>query len=217
MNTEIASAESPEALLQALERLRAGEVIAIPTDTVYGVAADGLNPDAIEKLFAVKERRRDKAIPLLLADAKGLDQVAIEVPEQARLLARRFWPGDLTLVLRVREHVPLILRADGSSVAVRVPNHRVPRALARGLARPLAATSANISGGQNPSTAQEVKEQLGGRIQLILDGGKVGAGSPSTVLDMTTSPPRVLRVGSLSVEKIQAVLGVKLTCDADRN
>jgi L-threonylcarbamoyladenylate synthase len=210
MRTEIMQADTSAAQERALEHLRRGEVIAIPTDTVYGVAADGFNPAAIEKLYAAKDRPRDKPIPLLLADPTDLDQVAGEIPAGARLLAARFWPGGLTLVVRARDQVPRILRAERNSVAVRVPDHPVPRGLARFLGRPLAATSANISGGRDPSTAQEVEAQLGGRIALILDGGTVGAGVPSTVLDLTTVPPSLLRLGALEAEEIEAALGSKI-------
>lgn len=217
MNTEIFRVEGEGAFERALAWLREGQVIAIPTDTVYGVASDGFNPAAIEQLFAVKDRPRDKAIPLLLADADDLLKVGDRLPEQALVLARKFWPGGLTLVVRCREQVPMILRGDGSSVAVRVPNHPVPRNLARSLGRPIAATSANISGGPNPSSAQDVLDQLGGRLGLILDGGTVGEGVPSTVLDVTVFPPRILRAGSLSVEEIQVALGAKLHSGVDRN
>ncbi len=208
METQILAADSPGALERALERLRRGEVIAIPTDTVYGVAADGLNPAAIEKLYEAKRRPRDKAIPLLLASEAALDQVAAEIPPGARALAARFWPGALTLVVAAREAVPSVLRAEGRSVAVRVPDHPIPRELARALGRPLAATSANISGGRDPSTAQEVEEQLAGRIALVLDGGPVGTGIPSTVVDLTTVPPRITRVGAIPAEEIERALRV---------
>ncbi len=211
MKTRILPVDQPHALERALELLRQGQVIALPTDTVYGVAADGLNPDAIEQLYAVKERPRDKAIPLLLASSDDLEQVAAEVPEGARILAAKFWPGALTLVVRARANVPPILRAEGDSVAVRVPDHPVPRELARLLGRPLAATSANISGGRDPSTAQEVEAQLSGRLPLILDGGKVGGGVPSTVIDVSVTPLRVLRQGALQLEEIERVLGQKVT------
>ncbi len=207
MKTEIALAGWGSSFARAIELLEQGAVIAIPTDTVYGVATDGLNGEAIEKLYLVKERPRDKAIPLLLASADDLAQVATEVSPAARLLANRFWPGALTLVVPARTSVPAVLRAEGNFVAVRVPNHPVPRKLARELARPIAATSANISGGRDPSTAQEVYDQLAGRLPLILDGGKVGGGVPSTVVDVSVEPPRVVRVGALEVEELEGVLG----------
>ncbi len=211
MQTEILPVDQAHALERAIELVRQGQVIALPTDTVYGVAADGLNPAAIERLYVVKERSRDKAIPLLLASAGDLAQIAAQVPEAARILAAKFWPGALTLVVHAQSNVPPVLRAEGDSVAVRVPDHPIPRELARALGRPLAATSANISGGRDPSTAQEVEAQLGGRLALILDGGRVGGGVPSTVVDVSITPPRVLRQGALAIEEIERALGEKLT------
>ncbi len=213
MKTELALANAPGALAAALALLERGEVIAIPTDTVYGVAADGMNAAAIEKLYEVKDRPRDKAIPLLLSSAGDLALVASVVPPGARMLAERFWPGGLTLVLPARSEVPAVLRADGNSVAVRVPDHPVPRELARTLGRPLAATSANISGGADPSSAEEVLAQLDGRILLVLDGGPVGRGVPSTVVDFSSSSPRVLRAGTLGLETLEQVLGEKLVAE----
>ncbi len=210
MRAELLVADQESALVRALALLAQGEVIAIPTDTVYGVAADGLNPMAIGRLYAAKDRPRDKAIPLLLASPEDLGQVAAHLPTGAHLLARRFWPGALTLVVQARSHIPAILRAEGDSVAVRVPDHPTPRELARRLGRPLAATSANISGRSDPSTPQEVLEQLGDRIPLILDGGRVGGGVPSTVIDFSVEPPRVLRVGALPVSELEMTLGMEL-------
>jgi L-threonylcarbamoyladenylate synthase len=214
METLVLSTGEARAWEMAIDLLRQGQVIALPTDTVYGVAADGLNARAIEKLYDVKERPHDKAIPLLLADPDNLEQVALDAPDAARVLAAKFWPGALTLVIHARNNLPAVLRADGDSVAVRTPNHPVPRDLARALGHPLAATSANISGGRDPSTAQEVLAQLSGRLPLILDGGKVG-GIPSTVVDFSVFPPCLMRQGALSLQDIERALGRKL--DARRN
>jgi L-threonylcarbamoyladenylate synthase len=210
MKTEVIAVDAPHAREHALELLQRGEVLALPTDTVYGVAADGFNADAIEKLFKAKLRPRDKAIPLLLADADDVEKVALEISDTARILAAKFWPGALTLVVRARENVPPILRAEGDTVAVRVPDYALVRDLARELGHPLAATSANLSGGANPMTAREAQAQLDGRILLILDGGATRGELASTVLDCTVTPPRVLRAGALSVGKIEDGLGIKL-------
>lgn len=210
MKTELVLAGTDDPIAEAVNLLMQGEVIAIPTDTVYGVAADGLNPLAIEKLYVAKDRPRDKAIPLLCDSPADLKVIAAEIPEGVRVLAERFWPGALTLIVKARPEVPAVLRAEGDSVAVRVPDHPIPRALARQLGRPLAATSANISGGPDPSTAQEVLDQLGGRIPLVLDGGRVGGGVPSTVVDFSVTPARVLRVGALAVRELEDTLGTKL-------
>jgi L-threonylcarbamoyladenylate synthase len=210
MKTQILSASDTEAFAHAVRLLRAGKVIAFPTDTVYGIGASGFNERAIEQLYVVKARERRKAIPYLLADAKDLQSVAREIPNAARLLAAKFWPGALTLVVLASARVPKILIAGGDSVAVRVPNHATTRALIDSLRAPLAATSANISGGRDPSNAQEALAQLDGRIPMILDGGATRANIPSTVIDVTVTPPKVLRVGAISVEEIQKVLGVKI-------
>lgn len=215
MITRTLPVDAPGAFELALDYLKRGEVIAIPTDTVYGVAADGLNPNGIEGLFAAKDRPRNKPIPLLLADQADLIQVALLVPPEADALGRVFWPGALTLVVRARDHLPPILRAAGDSVAVRVPDHRVPRELARSLGHPLAASSANISGGPNPSTAEQVERQLRGRIGLILDAGFVGEGVPSTVIDLTVSPPKLIRVGAINASQIEHVLGREISVDVN--
>lgn len=207
VRTRILPATDTEAFAHAVRLLRAGKVIAFPTDTVYGVGVHGFNERAIEALFVAKKRERDKAIPYLLADAKDLSLVAREIPDVARLLAAEFWPGALTLVVPANARVPKILIAGGDSVAVRMPNHPTTRALIDALRAPLAATSANISGARDPATAPEVLAQLGGRIPLILDGGATRGTIPSTVVDVTTDPPTVRRVGVIAVGEIERALG----------
>lgn len=207
MRTQLLPATDTQAFAHAVRLLRAGKVIAFPTDTVYGIGADGFNERAIEQLFIVKERERGKAIPYLLADAKDLAKVAREIPRAARLLAANFFPGGLTLVVPASARVPKILIAGGDTIAVRVPNHPTTRALIDSLGAPLAATSANISGGENPANAQEVLAQLDGRIPLILDGGATRGNIPSTVVDVTSDPPKVLRVGVISIKEIEEVVG----------
>ncbi len=207
MRTQVLSASETEALAHAVRLLRAGKVIAFPTDTVYGVGAHGFNERAIGQLFLTKNRGRDKPIPYLLADQSDLPLVASDIPKAAHLLAAKFWPGGLTLVVPATARVPRILIAGGESVAVRVPHHPTIRALIDSLRAPLAATSANISGAHDPSTASQVLEQLNGRIPLILDGGATRGNIPSTVVDVTTDPPTVLRVGVISIEQIEQVLG----------
>ena len=210
MRTKILRADDTEALAHAVRLLRAGKVIAFPTDTVYGVGASGFNERAIEQLYIVKDRPRDKAIPYLLANARDLSLVAREIPDAARLLAAKFWPGGLTLVVSAASRVPRILVAGGDSVAVRVPNHATTRALIDGVGAPLATTSANLSGAPDPATAQEAFAQLNGRIPFVLDSGATRGNVPSTVVDVTTEPPTVLRVGVISVDEIERVLGRKV-------
>ncbi len=207
MRTQILPATDTAALAHAVRLLRAGKVIAFPTDTVYGVGASGFNERAIEQLYIVKDRPRDKAIPYLLANAADLSLVAREIPEAARLLAKQFWPGALTLVVPAAARVPRLLLAGGDRVATRVPNHPTTRALIDALRAPLAATSANLSGARDPASAPEVLAQLNGRIPFILDGGTTRGNVPSTIVDVTTEPPTVRRVGVISVEEIERVLG----------
>jgi L-threonylcarbamoyladenylate synthase len=194
---------------RAVEVLKAGGLVAFPTDTVYGLAVLPWDSDAVVRLYEVKQRPSDRPIPLLLSDASKLSRVA-KLPPRSRHLLRqvitRFWPGGLTLVLPKAEIVPDAVSA-GSTVAVRVPDLPLVRELIRGAGGVLAVTSANLSGQPNPITAQEVKEQLGDRIDLILDGGPCRAGVPSTILDCTLSPPRLLRRGAVSAAALRAVIG----------
>jgi L-threonylcarbamoyladenylate synthase len=196
-----------EAIAVAARILAEGGLVAFPTDTVYGVGAHAFQPDAVERIYTAKIRSRDKAIPILLAQADDLVLVAEGITETAWLLAERFWPGGLTLVLPKKANVPDVVSAGGPTVAVRVPDHPVPLALIAALGAPLAATSANLSGHPSPVTAQEVQAELGGRIELILNGGRCPGGIPSTVLDVTTDPPAILRTGAISVQETETALG----------
>lgn len=205
IETQVLSA-SAEAIAVAAGILAEGGLVAFLTDTVYGVGAHAFQPDAVERIYAAKIRPRDKAIPILLAKLDDLVLVAEGITETAWLLAERFWPGGLTLVLPRKANVPDVVSAGGPTVAVRVPDHPVPLTLIAALDAPLAATSANLSGRPSPVTAQEVETELGGRIELILDGGRCPGGIPSTVLDLTTDPPTVLRTGAIAVEEIEAAL-----------
>ncbi len=204
IHTEILPASDPAALRQAMEILRRGDLVAFPTDTVYGVGALVGDAPAISRLYLVKGRGSEKAIPILLGDPAELDQVAIGVNEMARRLAARFWPGPLTLVVPKLPSLPAELSAQ-PTVGVRMPDHPVALALMRQTG-PLAVTSANLSGAANAVTAQQVLEQLGGRIPLILDGGKTPGGRPSTVVDCTGLEPRILRAGPISLQEIRKTL-----------
>ncbi len=191
---------SPEGLRLAVEILREGGLVAFPTDTVYGVGSLAFDGTAVESIYAAKDRPLEKAIPVLIADASDLLKVAASIPESARRLAARFWPGPLTLVVPRDPGLPSAVSAT-DSVGVRVPDHEVARALLR-LAGPMAVTSANISGGPTPTTAQEVLRQLDGRIPLILDGGATPGGMASTVVDCTGREPQILREGPISHKEI---------------
>ncbi len=190
----------------AIERLRAGGIVALPTDTVYGIAADRSFPDAIERLFAANRRPPEKAVALLLADAAQADGLGIVGPA-ARVLGSRFWPGGLTLVLprRPEAQLPAVLAAGAPTVGVRVPDHPVPRALAAVLG-PLPTTSANLSGRPDARDAAEIAATLGDAIALVIDDGPIHGGPGSTVVDCTTERPRVLRAGAIPPARIAAAL-----------
>jgi len=202
MTAPILPASSPDSIARAVAILQRGGVIAIPTDTVYGVAAHGLLNDAVERIYVVKERPNEKAIPLLLASADDVLQVAREVSPTARTLMQKFWPGALTLVLKKQPHIPAAVTST-DTVAVRVPDHPVVRALIRTLGAPLAATSANKSGQPELLDAQAIADALGDQLDLILDGGVCVGGVPSTVVDVSGDALRVLRVGAIPENEIR--------------
>jgi L-threonylcarbamoyladenylate synthase len=193
--TRLFHATDPEALEQAQAALRSGGLAAFPTDTVYGLGALTFDARAVESIYPAKDRPPEKAIPVLVADAGDMPAVARLVPEMAQRLAARFWPGPLTLVVPRRPDLPLAVSTT-DTVGVRVPDHNLARALLR-LTGPLAVTSANLSGQPGPSTADEVLAQLGGRIDVILDGGRTPGGVPSTVVDCTGPRPQILRAGPI--------------------
>jgi len=193
---------------EAAERLRAGGLAAFPTDTVYGVGAMASDPVAVKKLFKAKNRPRDKAIPILLASAEELEVVVERVPEAGVRLAQAFWPGALTLVFRRSRDFLSPALAGGETVAVRVPDHPVVRALIERVGEPLAGTSANLSGQRSPVTAEEVRKQLGASVDIIIDGGRCPGGIESTVVDVTVDPPRVLREGAIPRCKLEQATGL---------
>lgn len=200
------SARSPEALQQAVELLQRGEVIAFPTDTVYGLGAHPFLPEAVARLYRVKERPSHLAIPLLLPDAAAMEAVCTDIPALAWRLAERFWPGGLSLVLRRAPGLPDEVTGGGPTVAVRVPDHDLVRDLCQRLGAPLAATSANCHGHPDPVTADGVEAELGGRIPLLLDGGACPGGVASTVLDLTVWPPVILRSGPVTAGQLAALV-----------
>ncbi len=204
MNTEIIPANAPAGISRALEILRSGGLVAFPTDTVYGVGGRAFDEKAVESIYLAKDRPAEKAIPILIGEANDLEKVAVDIPDSARKLADRFWPGPLTILVPKRVELPVAVSAT-SSVGVRVPDHEVARALLRA-AGPMAVTSANISGGQNPLSAQEVYGHLAGRIPLIIDSGRTPGGVPSTLVDCTTTELRVLREGPVSQEQLISAL-----------
>jgi L-threonylcarbamoyladenylate synthase len=204
--TEIMPISYARALEQALKVLRHGGLVAFPTDTVYGVGACVALPLAVEKIYHVKGRPRSRPIPVLLDSAQSMERVAEDIPPEAWSLANRFWPGPLTIVLRRSPSVPDVITAGGPHVAVRVPDHEFVLRLLHAAGGALAATSANLSGQPDPVTAEEVLGYLEGRIDLILDGGRCSAGVASTVIDLTATPPRVVRWGTIERGPLEEVL-----------
>jgi len=200
--TEILPATDSRAISRALEILRAGGMVAFPTDTVYGLGCLAFDQAAIESIYIAKDRPLEKAIPILIADVEDLDKIADAIPELARRLAFRFWPGPLTLVLPKRADLPAAVSAT-DTVGVRVPDNNVARTLLRA-AGPIAVTSANLSGRESPRTVNEVAAQLGGRVPLILDGGETRGGIPSTVVDVSGAEPVILREGPITLEQIKS-------------
>jgi L-threonylcarbamoyladenylate synthase len=191
---------------EAVDLLRAGGIVAVPTDTVYGIAADMALTDAIERLFAAKRRPPEKAVAVLLADVEQASTLGVMGPA-ARALGERFWPGGLTLVLPLRPGVllPRVLAGGAPTIGVRVPDHPAARALARVLG-PLPTTSANVSGEPDARDAQEIAALLGDALALVIDGGPIHGGPASTVVDCTLDLPVIRREGAIPAERIVETL-----------
>ena len=198
--TQTLPIDQPQALSLAADIIRSGGVIAFPTDTVYGVGASAIDEDAIEKLYQVKGRSQEKAIPILLADLEELNQITPTPGEMVGVIMDKFWPGALTLILPLLAGLPSNL-SPTQTVGVRIPDFDLTRELLRHTG-PLAATSANLSGQESSYNAEEVRENLSGNIDLILDGGISPGGVASTVLDCTKAEPIILRTGPISWEEI---------------
>jgi L-threonylcarbamoyladenylate synthase len=209
LETELLDARLETSIARAAELLGAGELVALPTDTVYGVAAVASQPGAVARLYVAKGRPPEKAIPILLADAHDLDAIAAKVSDLVRRLIARFWPGGLTLILPKGDAVPPEV-SPTSTVAVRLPDLPLTRQIIATVGAPLAVTSANRSGQLSPRTGSEVMAQLGGRIAAVVDGGPSPGGVPSTILDCTTTPPRVLRAGAVPIETLREFTPVAL-------
>ena len=197
-----------DSLERAVEILRAGGVIAIPTDTVYGIAANALDVNAVSRVFALKGRADTSPAPVLVADADDLFRYGIGVSDDAAALARAFWPGGLTIVVRRSERIPSIVTGGLDTVGLRVPNHPTPRALAAALGAPITGTSANFTGTPPLTSAEDVVAALGYGLDITLDGGRLPASQPSTVIDATTTPARILREGAVSRAEIERVARV---------
>jgi len=204
--TRVYIAADVAAMPAAWDALRSGEVVAFPTDTVYGVGCDLWNPKAIERLYWAKLRPKDLAIPVLVSGPEHVARVARELPAPFKLLLERFWPGALTLIVPRRPEVPDLLCDGGPTIAVRMPDHPLALRLIEGMGGVLAATSANLSGHPPATTAAEALAQLSGRVAVVLDGGECPGGVPSSIIDLVADPPLLLRQGHLSYEALREVL-----------
>lgn len=198
--------EADDVLGRVVACLDAGGTVAIPTDTVYGLAVSALHPDAVRALYQAKGRPKKKPIPILIGDAADLNEVACGVRPVMERLAAGFWPGPLTMVLPTSPAIPDIVTAGQHSVGLRMPDHPVALAILRACGFPVAVSSANLSGGIEPTTAAGVLEQLAGRIDLVVDGGESPGGVPSTVIDFAHDPFRILRKGPVSAEQMREYL-----------
>ena len=194
-------------LSRAAEVIRNGGLVAVPTETVYGLAANAFDPDAVQRIYDVKGRPEYKPISLLISGMEDVERLAVNIPGEAKLLAERFWPGPLTMVLRKDRSVPEIVTAGGDTVGLRCPDHPQTLGLIKLAGLPLAAPSANPSGSESPKDFDKVMEYFDGKIDCAIDGGRCSVGSESTILDMTTYPFRIIRQGSLPREKLASILG----------
>jgi L-threonylcarbamoyladenylate synthase len=204
MKTTILQANLEGSVAHAVDVLKEGGVVAFPTDTVYGLGALAYNTESLKRIYNIKGREHNKAIAILIANTDQLEQIALDPKDEIYKLARRFWPGPLTMVLERHTELPELL-APNHTIGVRVPDHNVALELLEA-AGPMAVTSANLSGEENANTAEAVEQQLAGRVHLILDGGKTPGGVPSTVVDLTQSLPTLLREGPIGEAEILASL-----------
>ena len=212
MHTVILPANGPDTAEKAAALLREGQLVAIPTETVYGLGADGLQPEAVAKIFEAKGRPQDNPLILHIADAQQLESLCYDIPESAYKLADAFWPGPLTMVLPAKDIVPKCTTAGLPTVAVRCPDCEITREIIRLAGVPVAAPSANISGKPSTTSADHVYHDHEGKIPMIVDGGACRVGVESTIIDLTENPPRLLRPGGITPEQLSAVLG-EITVD----
>ncbi|MBW2636235.1 MAG: threonylcarbamoyl-AMP synthase [Deltaproteobacteria bacterium] len=197
----------PSQIEKAMEILKSGGVISYPTETFYGLGADAANEKAIEKIYAIKGREDKKPISIIIGSAQDIDIFAVNISEGSRKLMERFWPGGLTLVFEASPTIPEILTAETGKIGIRYSSHAIAAHLARNLPGGLSATSANISGEKECTSADEVIETLSDRIDALIDGGTTPGGSSSTVVDVSMEPPVILREGIISSSLIDEIIG----------
>ena len=196
-----------DGIIRAGNLLKNGEVVAIPTETVYGLAANAFDRDAVAKIFAAKGRPQDNPLIVHISNFEDLSGLVSEIPESAYILAEKFWPGPLTMIMKKNGSIPDEVTAGLSTVAVRLPSHPYARAVIDAAGVPLAAPSANLSGKPSPTTAQHVMRDLSGKIPMIIDGGECEVGLESTVISLASETPMLLRPGGVTLKELRAVLG----------
>lgn len=199
---------NPDAQLlnRAAGCLKEGRIIAFPTETFYAIGVSAYDEQAVEKVFAVKGRAFTQPLPLIIRGDAMLHEIAARIPERARALMRAFWPGPLTLIVQASKKIPPLLTAFTGTVAVRDSSHPLARLLVKSAGLPVTSTSANLSGAPSCCTAEEVEQQLGDRVDLIIDAGPTPGGLPSTLVDLTVAPPRIVREGAITAELLQPYL-----------
>jgi len=212
MNTIVLPAHEAATAQKAAQIIKNGGLVALPTETVYGLGANGLDPEAVAKIFIAKGRPQDNPLILHLSKAEEMEKYCHSIPETAYRLAEKFWPGPLTMVLPARDTVPKCTTAGLPTVAVRCPDSRITRDIIALSGCPIAAPSANISGKPSTTTADHVLHDHNGRIDAVVDGGPCRVGLESTIVDLTEQPPRLLRPGGITPEQLRSVLGA-LTVD----
>jgi len=191
---------------KAAKIIKKGGLVAFPTETVYGLGANALNKRAVKKIFEIKGRPLDNPVIVHITNAKDIFKLAKNIPKEAEILIKKFWPGPLTLVLFKKKIIPDEVTANSNTVAIRMPKNKIALELIKTAKIPLAAPSANLAGKPSPTTAQHVFEDLGNKVDLILDGGKTKIGVESSVVDLTVHPPQILRPGGVSFEELKKVL-----------
>ena len=209
-----AQLQTPDILSTSISRavqiLRDGGVIALPTDTLYGISANALDSDSASKVFGVKGRQERSPLPIFISDPDDLHRYGRDVPDAALRLAEAFWPGKLTIVVKKSELIPAVVSGGLDTVGLRVPDHPAPREVVARLGAPITATSANVSGRPPLTAAADVVNELGHNLDLVLDGGVLAPSAPSTVIDATANPPRILREGALSASDIRVLAAIEL-------
>lgn len=194
---------SYESIIPAVETIRTGGVVAYPTETFYGLGVDALNKDSLKKIYELKKRHFSQPLSILIYSRDVLPEYVEVIPELAWRLINQFWPGPLTLIFSASPPLPPLLCSQTKKVAIRISSHPIARALAEGLHSPITSTSANVSGSASCTTPEEVTLQLGDTVDLIIDGGRTAGDKASTIIDVTQSPPRLIREGAIPFDEIK--------------